>query len=151
MACPLEDRVQSDMISAMKSHYERRLSTLRMLKTAIQLASAEKGRVGGLSDEDVQALIRRGVKQREEAAEMYKSGGARDRAEDELEEARILSGYLPAQIGGDELEKVIRDVVSSLGASGPKDMGRVMSGVMKAVGGRADGKRVQEAARKILG
>jgi uncharacterized protein YqeY len=139
------------MTSAMKNHDERRLTTLRMLKTAIQLASAEKGRGGGLSDEDIHALIRRGVKQREEAAEMYIRGGARDRAENELEEARILSEYLPAQMGDDELEKVIGEVVSSLGASGPKDMGRVMSGVMKVVGGRADGKRAQEAARKILG
>jgi uncharacterized protein YqeY len=81
---------------------------------------------------------------------MYKKGGAEERAENELEEARILSAYLPVQMDDLALEAVARGVISSLGASGPKDMGRVMSGVMKEVAGRADGKRVNEAVRKIL-
>jgi uncharacterized protein YqeY len=150
MPCPFERRIQQDIVAAMKSHDERGLSALRMLKSSIQLASTEKGRSGELSDEDVCLLIRRGVKQREEAADIYKKGGAHDRAEDELEEARILSDYLPAQLEDEALFEIIKKAVSESGASGSKDMGRVMGAVMKEVSGRADGKRVREAVGKIL-
>jgi uncharacterized protein YqeY len=139
------------MVSSMKNRDELTLSVLRMLKASMQLASAEKGREGDLTDEDVQTLVRRGVKQREEAAELYKSGGADERAENELKEARILASYLPAQIGDSELEGIITRALSSLSASGPKDMGRVMGAVMKEVSGRADGKRVKESVSKLLG
>jgi uncharacterized protein YqeY len=151
MCCNLEERIQKDLVSAMKSHDERGLSVLRMLKTSMQLASVEKGKRGGMSDDDIQALIRRGIKQREEAAEMYKKYGAPDRAENELKEAKILSAYLPVQMDDAELENIIKGVILSLGASGPKDMGRAMSGAMKEVSGRADGKRVKEIVQKILG
>jgi uncharacterized protein YqeY len=151
MACLLGERIQRDLVAAMKSHDERRLSVLRMLKTSIQLASTEKGRDAELSDDDIHALVRRGIKQREEAANLYKTCGADERSEEEAAEARILSDYLPAQMDGAELEALVKKVVSSLGASGPKDMGRVMGAVMKEVSGRADGHRVREETRKILG
>jgi uncharacterized protein YqeY len=150
MVCPLADKIQKDMVSAMKTKDELRLGTLRMLKTSMQLASSEKGRAGDLTDEDIRALVRRGVKQREEAAELYKKGGAEDRAQKELEEASVLSEYLPAQLDDSALENIVVGVISSLGASGPKDMGRVMGGAMKEVSGRADGKRVKEAVQKLL-
>jgi len=150
MPCPLEGRIQQDIVAAMKNHDERRLSALRMLKTSIQLASTEKGRSGEISDDDVHLLIRRGIKQREEAADLYKKGGALDRDENELEEARILSDYLPAQLDDETLSGIIKQVISALGASGSKDMGRVMSAAMKEISGRADGKRVKEAVGKIL-
>jgi uncharacterized protein YqeY len=139
------------MVSAMKTRDELRLGVLRMLKTSMQLASSEKGRAGALTDEDVLALVRRGVKQREEAAELYKKGGAEDRARKEMEEAGVLSEYLPAQLDAAALEDIVAGVISSLGASGPKDSGRVMGAAMKEVSGRADGKRVKEAVQKLLG
>jgi uncharacterized protein YqeY len=145
----LEEAIQSDLVAAMKSHDERRLSVLRMLKTSIQLASTEKGR-GELTDEDIHALVRRGLKQREEAAELYRKGGAVDRAEEELAESRILAAYLPAQLDDAELERIISGVISSSGTSGPKDMGRVMGSAMKETSGRADGKRVKEIVTKLL-
>ncbi|MDR3280031.1 MAG: GatB/YqeY domain-containing protein [Synergistaceae bacterium] len=150
MPSPLAELIQKDMVSAMKSHDALKLSVLRMLKTAIQLASTEKGREGELTDEDIQVLIRRGIKQREEAAEVYKNGGASDRAQGELDEARILTSYLPAQLGDEELESVVRKIAASSGASSQKDMGLVMSAAMKELSGRADGKRVKDAARRIL-
>jgi uncharacterized protein YqeY len=150
MACAVEERIQRDLVAAMKSHDERRLSALRMLKTSIQLASTEKGRSAELSDEDIHALVRRGIKQREEAANLYKTCGADERAQEEAAEAQILSDYLPAQLGDAELEALIREAVSSLGASGTKDMGRVMGAVMKEVSGRADGRRVREKTGEIL-
>jgi uncharacterized protein YqeY len=151
MPCTLAERIQKDMVAAMKSRDERTLSALRMLKTSMQLASTEKGRGGELADEDIQALIRRGVKQREEAAQMYKNGGALERAENEMEEARVLVSYLPAQLDDSELGDIVGSAIESLGASGLKDMGRVMSRVMQDVSGRADGRRVKDAVQKRLG
>jgi uncharacterized protein YqeY len=151
MTAPLADRIQKEMVAAMKSRDERTLSVLRMLKTSIQLASTEKGRESDLTDEDILTLVRRGVKQREEAAELYKAGGAEDRAQNELAEARILVSYLPAQLDDTALGDIISGVISSLGASGPKDMGRVMGRAMQEVSGRADGRRVKEAVGKFLG
>jgi uncharacterized protein YqeY len=149
MGCKLEETIQRDLVAAMKSHDERRMTALRMLKTSIQLASTEKGR-GDLTDEDIHVLVKRGIKQREEAAELYKKGGAPDRAEEELAESGILAAYLPAQLDDAELERIISGVVSSLGASGPKDMGRVMGLAMKEAAGRADGKRVKEIVTRLL-
>jgi len=150
MPCPLADLIQSDMVSAMKSRDERRLSVLRMLKTSMQLASTEKGRDGELSEGDILTLARRGIKQREEAAEVYERGGAPERAENELEEAKILASYLPAQMDDASLEEAVKGVAVSVGAAGPKDMGRVMSAAMKELSGRADGRKVKEAVQKIL-
>lgn len=150
MSNPLIDRIQADMISALKSRDEKKLSALRMLKSSIQLATTEKGRSKELTEDDVQALIRRAVKQREEASELYIKGGANERAEDELAEAEILKGYLPAQIDDTELDVLITSVIKDTGASGPKDMGRVMSRVMQEANGRADGKRVKDSVTRLL-
>lgn len=146
----LANRIQSDLVAAMKSRDEVTLSVLRMLKSSIQVAETEKGREGELSDDDILALIRRAVKQREEAAEVYRNGNASERAEAELREARILTAYLPAQLDDSELEAIVREVLTATGASGMKDMGKVMGAAVKTVAGRADGKRVKETVTKLL-
>jgi uncharacterized protein YqeY len=151
MPCALEERIQRDLVSALKNRDDATLSALRMLKAAIQLASAEKGRTGGLTDADVEILIKRAIKQRNEAAELYKKGNAPERAAEELEEARILTGYLPVQMDDAELERIVSGVISEVGAAGPKDLGRVMGRAMKLTEGRADGKRVKDAAARLLG
>jgi uncharacterized protein YqeY len=139
------------MVSAMKARDEKTLSVLRMLKASMQMAEAERSRKGELEDEDVLVLVRRAVKQREEASQLYKSGNAPERAEAELEEAKILEGYLPLQLDDGELNDIAAGVVGAMGAVGPKDIGRVMGRVMQEVSGRADGKRVKEAVTKLLG
>ncbi|MDR3333244.1 MAG: GatB/YqeY domain-containing protein [Synergistaceae bacterium] len=151
MACPLTEKIQTDLVSALKNRDDTTLSVLRMLKSSIQIASTEKGRSGDLTDEDVLVLIRRAVKQREEAADLYKAGGAMDRAAGELEEARILIGYLPAQMDDAELEGIISGVIKETGVSEAKDVGRIMSKAMQLVSGKADGRRVRETALKLLG
>jgi uncharacterized protein YqeY len=150
MSCPLADRIQSDMVSAMKGRDERTLSVLRMLKAAMQMAETERGRDGELADDDVQALVRRAVKQREEAAALYKSGNAPERAAEEMEEAKILQGYLPAQLDDAALDGITSGVIERMDAHGPKDMGRVIGCVMREVSGRADGKRVKDTVRRLL-
>ncbi|WP_352426279.1 GatB/YqeY domain-containing protein [Aminomonas paucivorans] len=151
MSEPLVERVQSELVAAMKRRDELSLSVLRMLKSAIQLAQVEKGRDAVLTDEEVVTLVQRLVKQRQEAAEQYRAGGAADRADRELEEARFLHGYLPEQLSDEELESLTRQVAQDTGAASPKDLGKVMGRVMPLVKGRAEGNRVRAAALKVLG
>lgn len=151
MSEPLVERVQSELVAAMKRRDELSLSVLRMLKSAIQLARVEKGRDAVLTDEEVVTLVQRLVKQRQEAAEQYRAGGAADRADRELEEARFLHGYLPEQLSDEELESLTRRVAQETGAASSKDLGKVMGRVMPLVKGRAEGNRVRAAALKVLG
>ncbi len=143
-------KIQNDLVAAMKNRDELTLSVLRMLKSAIQLAQVEKGKDNPLTDDDVLILVRRLIKQRNEAAEMYKNGGAHDRAARELEEAKVLDKYLPAQISDEELCKIIADVAGQIGVTGPRDMGKVMGKAMAAVNGQADGNRVKAQVQKYL-
>lgn len=146
----LEARLQADLVRAMKERDETPLSVLRMLKSAIQLAMTEKGRSGDLTDADVEVLIRRAIKQREEAAEQYRRGNADDRADQELMEAEILKTYLPQQMDDGELEALMGKILEETGASGPQDMGTVMKRAIQLVAGRADGKRIKTIVTKSL-
>lgn len=147
---PLVPLIQADLVSAMKNKEEIKLSVLRMLKSSIQLAQVEKGKDNELTDDEVVVLLRRLIKQRAEAAEMYKSGGAVERARLELEEAEVLKGYLPAQLSGEVLDAIVAESARSVGAAGMKDMGKVMGKAMAAVKGRADGNRVKAAVQSYL-
>ena len=134
----------------MKNKDELKLSVLRMLKSAMQLAQVEKGKENALTDDDVLVLVRRLIKQRVEAAEMYKSGGAADRAERELAEAQVLEIYQPAQLSAEDILKIVAKVAEETGAAGPKDMGKMMGKTMAAVKGQADGNRVKSAVQHYL-
>ncbi len=146
----LSNRIQQDLTAAMKAKDELRLSVLRMLKSAEQLAQVEKGKENPLTDDDVLVLVRRLIKQRAEAAEMYKNGGALDRAELELAEAKILEAYQPAQLSDDEIIQIVKSTAESVGAKGPKDMGKLMGKAMAAMKGQADGNRVKSAVQQYL-
>jgi uncharacterized protein YqeY len=146
----LATRIQKDLVKAMKEKNELALSVLRMVKSSVQMAQVDKGKDKALTEEDITAIIRRLIKQRNEAAEMYKSGGASDRAERELAEAKLLEGYLPAQLEDGELAAIVKEVAESVKASGMKDMGKVMGRAIAAVAGRADGKRVRAAVEQYL-
>ena len=146
----LANKIQNDLVAAMKNKDELTLSVLRMLKSAIQLAQVEKGKDNALTDDDVLALVRRLIKQRIEAAEMYKNGGAADRAERELVEVKALEAYQPAQLSDEDILKVVVRVAEETGAKGPKDMGKMMGKAMAAVKGQADGSRVKSAVQQYL-
>ncbi len=117
-------RIQNDLVEAMKMRDDLRLSVLRMLKSAAQMAQIEKGKDIPLTDDEVIVLVRRLIKQRNEAAEMYKSGGAQDRAQKELDEIKVLDSYLPEQMPEEEIMKIIADISSQVGASGPNGYGQ---------------------------
>lgn len=144
------EQVNADLMAAMKSKEEPRLSTLRMLKAELQKLRAEKGRDAEISDEDAMAAVRRLIKQRVDAAEQYRAGGAEERAAEELAEAETLKPYLPAQLDDAEIEAVISAAAAEVGASTQKDMGKLMKAVMAKTSGRADGKRVKELVTAFL-
>ena len=142
--------VAADLTAAMKAREELKLSVLRMLKAEFQKAQADKGKASALTEEEAAALVRRLVKQRKEAAEQYEAAGVSERAREELSEVTVLEGYLPAQLGDDELNSMVRECAEKIGAASPKDMGKLMSALMPVVAGRADGKRVKEKATEYL-
>lgn len=146
----LTQDIAHDLTQAMKSREEPRLSTLRMLKAELQKLQADKGKGVEITDDDVHAVIRRLIKQRKDAAEQYKAGGAVDRAESELSEIKILEPYLPKQIGDEEIDAMIAESAKEIGASSPKDMGKLMKAVMSKAKGQADGSRVKERVTAFL-
>lgn len=142
--------IAHDLTQAMKAREEPRLSTLRMLKAELQKLQADKGKGVEITDDDVHAVIRRLIKQRKDAAEQYKAGGANDRAENELAEITILEPYLPKQMDDSQIDAIISEVAKEIGASSPKDMGKLMKAVMAKAKGQADGGRVKGRVTAFL-
>ena len=146
----LTQDITHDLTQAMKLREEPKLSTLRMLKAELQKLQADKGKGVEITDADVHTVIRRLIKQRKDAAEQYKAGGAIDRAESELAEISILEPYLPKQLSDDEIDAIISEAAKEINASSPKDMGKLMKSVMSKAKGQADGSRVKERVTAFL-
>ena len=146
----LATRIASDLVAAMKSKNELSLSVLRMLKSSMQLVVAEHNKDYELTDDEILTLVRRLIKQRKEAAEMYLKGKAQDRAERELAEAKVLEAYLPAQLSQEKIEEIVAQTAHEVGAASQKDMGRLMGAVMAKVKGQADGGAVRGAVSSYL-
>ncbi len=144
----LRDQLQDDLKTAMRAKDAPRKSAIRMVLTAVQFASVEKPE--GLSDADVLDLIRKEVKRREEAVELMRSAGRDDMVTAELVELDILKQYLPVQLSEGELRELAKAVIAQLGASSPRDMGRVMGALMPQVTGKADGRIVNQVVRSLL-
>ena len=146
----LKDRLHADLTTAMKARDELTRATLRMVLTAITNEEVAGTTARGLSDDEELKVVAREAKKRREAAEAFRSGGAADRAERELAEEGVLTGYLPAQLEDDELAALVAAAVSETGASGPQGMGQVMKAVGPKIAGRAEGGRVAAAVRAAL-
>lgn len=160
----LKDQLIRDMQAAMRSGDELRKSTIRMARAAIQSAETEArtrlfqqgvpeeeiAERSALDDEGVQAVLMKAIKQRRESADEYARANRDDLAERELAEARILEEYLPQQLGDEEIKAEVASVIAELGASGPRDMGKVMPAAMQRMKGRADGKAVNRAVATLL-
>lgn len=138
------EQVQDDVKTAMKAGERERVGQLRMLVAALQAEEKE-----GKGDEI--AALQRERKRRVDAAEALREGGREDAASAEDAEAKLIEGYLPAQLSDEELDELVAATVEESGASEMKDMGDVMKALMPKVGGRADGKRVSRAVREKLG
>jgi uncharacterized protein YqeY len=142
-------KIQSDMLTATKNKDLGRLKILRFLKS--QLDAAAKEKLADLTDEEVQKVLQRKIKQSQEAAAKFLAGSRPDLAAAENEEIELVSGYLPKQFSEEELAAVVAKVVDDLGNVTAKDFGRVMGLVMKQVGARASGSAVKTAVERALG
>jgi uncharacterized protein YqeY len=137
------EQVRSDMTTAMKAGEKQRVGALRLVLSELQKAAKE-------GSDDELAVLRRERKRRLEAASQFRDAGRSELADQEESEAKIIEGYLPAELSEAELDELVSAAISETGASGPKDMGQVMKAVMAKAGGRADGKRTSARVREAL-
>lgn len=145
----IKDKINQDLKEAMRAKENFKRDTLRMVTSAFKQIEVDERRE--LSDEDVIKIIQKAIKQREEAAKQYLEGAREDLAQKEKDEAEIIKTYLPAQLSDEELEAKIAAIIKNAGAESMKDMGKVMGAAVKEVGASADGKRINEAVKKLLG
>ena len=147
----LTERVDSDLKTAMREKNATKLGVLRMLKAAMTNAAIEKsGAQGQLNDSDATQVIRKQVKQRQDSIESFEKGGRAELAAKEKEELSMLQSYLPQQMGGAEISKLVRETISELGATSKAQMGAVMKALQAKVAGRADGKTLSAEVQKQL-
>lgn len=144
----ITDTISKQIAQAMKARDEIRLSTLRLLSSALNYEFIAKQHV--LSEEEELSVVRREAKKRKEAIEAYEKAGALERAEKEKKEMAILQEYLPAQISDAELVKIVDAAIEETGAATMADMGKVIGVVMSKVGGGADGGRVSKMVSEKL-
>jgi uncharacterized protein YqeY len=148
----LKDRLRGDLTAAMKARDEIRTRTLRMVLTSVSTEEVAGSAARELSDDDVMKVLTKEAKKRREAAEAFAAAGREEQAAAERAEGAILSGYLPAQLGDDEIAALVAAAIEETGASGMAAMGTVMKAVTPRVAGRADGARVAaEVRRKLAG
>ena len=141
-------RMEGELKAARLARDGDRRDALSLVLNALQAAQKELQRP--LSDEEELQVLRRERKRRLEAAEAFRAGGREEQAEDEEYELEVLEEFMPEPLSEDELEEIIDDVISEVGATSIRDLGRVMAGVMHQVSGRADGSTVSQLVREKL-
>ena len=147
-ATTLQGRLQSDLKDAMRSRDVVARESIRFLLSAYHNAEIEK-REALTSDEEL-ALLQRQVKQRAESIEQFTAAGRTDLVDREKEQLAVIERYLPAQLSDEDLTRLVDEAVTEVGATGPKEMGKVMPLLLPRIGGRADGRRVSTAVRARL-
>lgn len=148
-ASPLFDRINADIITAMKAKDEASLSALRMLKSAIKYKEVDLKRE--VTDEDVVDVLAKQAKQRKESIEGFEKGGRTDAAASEKAELALIEKYLPAGLSDADLAKLVEETIKAVGAAGPKDMGKVMGALTPKIKGRADMGKVSTLVKTKLG
>ncbi len=146
----LQENVMTELKAAMKAKDSVALEALRAIKSAILLAQTEKGAGASLSEEDEIKLVQKLVKQRKDSAAIFTEQGRNDLAEPELAQVAVIERFLPEQLTEEEIEKVVIQTIEAVGASGMKDMGKVMGMVSKELAGQADGKTISTIVKSKL-
>ncbi len=145
----LTRQLDQDMKLALRSKDKNRLSTIRMLKSAIKKEEIDKKRF--LNDDEVIAVVMREVKQRKDSIAQYEKAGRDDLAVKEKAEIEVLSAYLPEPLSDEELKDLVKQVIQEVGATSKSDMGKVMGAILPKVKGRADGRQVNRIVQEMLG
>lgn len=154
MALPF-DKIQTDLIEALKAREELRVSVLRLL--IAELKNQKISKMRELTDEDFVEVVRHEIKGRKESIEAYQKGGRQDLVDKETAELKILEEYMPEQMSVEELKKIVEATVAEVGVAGlpagkagMKDFGKVMGAVMGKVKGKTDGNAVSAVVRQVL-
>ena len=146
-----QDQLNSKLKAAMREKNKIALESLRAIKSAILLLQTQSGAKETPDDAEITKLLQKLVKQRKESASIFREQGRVDLAEPEEAQIEIISQFLPEQLSAEEVEKVIDDVIQSMGATTMKEMGKVMGMANKQLAGKADGKIIAEIVKKRLG
>ena len=148
----LKDRIGEDIKSAMKSKDKVRLETFLSIKKALlekEVSLRPTGQTELTEAQEMEVLVQQ-AKQRRDSIEQYRQVGRSDLVDQEAQELAILETYLPTQLSDEELSKVIDEIITEVGATSPKDLGKVMGSAMQRVKGQADGKKIQELVKARL-
>jgi uncharacterized protein YqeY len=146
----LKQRIEGEIKSAMLARDKVRLTALRAIKSIILLEETKEGFSGELSAEDELKVLTKSAKQRKDSAEIYEKQNRADLLEVELAELAIIQEFLPKALSTEELVQAIQAIIASSGATGPKDMGKVMGLASKELAGKADGKAISEQVKLLL-
>lgn len=150
----MEERIQRDIMVAMKEKNDVKLASLRAVKTAIMQTKTSPSFKGDrdsvLPDSDVLKIMQKLVKEREDAAKIYADANRPELAEKEMTEANIIKTYLPKQLSIDEVTVIVKEVIAEVGASTMKDMGKVIGLVNQRVNGQSDGKTISGIVKTLL-
>ncbi len=145
----LKETLKEDLKTAMRDKEIVKRDAIRAINTMIKQIEVDN-RVE-LGDEDIIKLIQKGIKQREEAISQYSTAGRSDLVEKEQEQIDVFALYLPKQLTDEELEATIKAIIAETGATSMKDMGKIMNPAKEKIGGSADGKRINDMVKKLLG
>ena len=146
----LKEQIDGDIKKAMLARQKEELEALRSIKSLILLAETEKGGSGDVTSDVENKLLVKAAKQRKESADIFAQQGRKDLADRELFQLDIINRYLPKQLTAEEVEKELLKIKADVGATGPKDMGKVMGVASKKLAGPAEGKLISELVKKIL-
>lgn len=146
----LFDQVSNDIKEAMKARDKVKLETLRNIKKFFIEAKTAPGADDILTDAAALKIMQKLVKQGKDSAQIYIGQGRQDLADAELAQVAVIETYLPQQMGAEELEARLKEIIAQVGASGPQDMGKVMGVASKALAGQAEGRAISETVKKLL-
>jgi len=144
----LREQINNDIKTAMKEKNNSVRDALRLLSSAMKQIEVDERKE--LTDDDIIKIIQKQVKQRYDAMTQYKNAGREDLYDQEASEAVIFEAYLPQQLSDEELESALRAIITEVGATSIKEIGKVMGAASKTLGSKADGKRINECAKNIL-
>lgn len=147
----ISEQVQKDMVEAMRSRAELRLSTLRMMKAALKNKEIEKR--GPLDEKEAQQVLSTLIKQRRDSIEQFQKGGRQELADKEAAEITVIEAYLPKALGEEEIAAAVKATIAEMGSPAMKDMGTVIKNTMaklQATGARVEGKTLSEIVKKLL-
>ncbi len=144
----LKEKLNEDLKQAMRDKEVVKRDSIRAINTMIKQVEVDERRV--LDDAEVIKLVQRGIKQREEAISQYRAASRDDLVQKEQEQVDVFMLYLPKQLSDVELENGMKEIISEVGATSLKDMGKVMGAASKKFAGVADGKRINEMVKKLL-